>query len=100
MNRDTIIKIIYDALEEINRDFPLKERLQKSEQTVLFGDSGKLDSLGLVTLIVTCEEQLNTAFGSSITLADEKAMSLKRSPFRTIGTFADYCVSLLTEDSR
>lgn len=98
-SRDAIIKVIYGALEEINRSLPLGRRLQKSEQTILFGDAGQLDSLGLVLFIVTCEQRLNAAFASSISLADEKAISLRRSPFRTIGTFADYVLSLFSGDA-
>ena len=35
--------------------------------------------------------------GSGITIADEKAMSQERSPFRTIGTLVDYIDMLIND---
>jgi len=62
----------------------------------LFGQGGKLDSLGLVNLIVAVEAMVEDELDVTITLADEKAMSMKNSPFRTIQTLADY-INLLIE---
>jgi acyl carrier protein len=44
------------------------------------------------------EQNIEDEFDVSITIADEKAMSQKRSPFRTIGTLADYIDMLLREN--
>lgn len=61
--------------------------------TALFGESGLLDSVGLVSLLLAVEEEISGRFGVAIALADEKALSQKNSPFRTIGTLADYAVN-------
>jgi acyl carrier protein len=66
-------------------------------ETSLFGDNALLDSAALVSLLVEVEQQINDAVGTEILLADDRAMSQKRSPFRNIGTLADYAVVLLSE---
>jgi len=94
--RERVIQAIFSAVDEVNEQLPKEEQLEKSIDTVLFGGSGKLDSLGLVTLIVATEQKIEEQFGVTITIADEKAMSQKDSPLKTIGTLADY-ISLLLE---
>ena len=96
-NRKTIENLIINAVKEINEQLPQEQQLAKSTKTVLFGKDGKLDSLGLVNLLVTIEQNIEDVFDVSITIADERAMSQKRSPFRTIGTLADYIDMLLKE---
>jgi acyl carrier protein len=69
------------------------------ESTRLIGKSAVLDSMGLVTLIVDVEQQLEARYGVSIILADERAMSQARSPFASVGSLADYVCSLIEEQS-
>jgi len=97
-NRKTIENLIITSVKEINEQLPQEQQLGQSTKTVLFGKDGKLDSLGLVTLLVIIEQNIEDEFDVSITIADEKAMSQKRSPFRTIGTLADYIDMLLKEN--
>ncbi len=97
MDRERITQVIYAAIDEINQLRPQAERLEKSNDTVLLGISGKLDSLGLVNFIVATEMNLEEAFGVSLNLADDKAMSQEKSPFRTVGTLGDYIAGLLEE---
>ena len=97
-NRKTIENLIITSVKEINEQLPQEQQLGQSAKTVLFGKDGKLDSLGLVTLLVIIEQNIEDEFDVSITIADEKAMSQKRSPFRTIGTLADYIDMLLREN--
>lgn len=70
-----------------------------NDETRLFGRTGLLDSHGLVSLIVGVEERLFDDFGVSIAIADEKAMSMAKSPFRTVGILVDHTLSRLTEQS-
>jgi D-alanine--poly(phosphoribitol) ligase subunit 2 len=96
---EKVIQAIFDAMDEINEQRPESRQLEKSADTVLFGESGLLDSLGLVNLIVAVEQRLEDDFGVSVALADEKAMSRRSSPFRTVKTLADYAASLIGEDA-
>jgi len=94
---ERIIKVIYTAIKEENVMLPPERQLTPSTETILYGREGKLDSLGLVNLIVSTEQKIEEDFGVSITLADEKAMAERTSPFRTVQTLADYIARLLGE---
>lgn len=93
-----IIELIYSSIDEINKNRDAEKLIEKSEDTVIFGANSKLDSLGLVNLIVSLEEKVNDAFAKNITLADERAMSLEKSPFRTVRTLSDFILELLEYD--
>lgn len=95
--RKIIIDLIFKAVEELNQQLPKKQQLTKSAHSILFGRNGKLDSLGLVNLIVALEQNIEDELELSITLADERAMSQKHSPFRTVGSLADYTAMILEE---
>ena len=96
MTNEKVIQVIFDVVDDFNEQHPETE-LGRSGNTVLFGKSGKLDSLGLVSFIVATEQRLEEVLGISLTLADERAMSQKNSPFRTIGTLAEYISKILNE---
>ena len=64
---------------------------------MLFWKDGILDSLELVKLISDLEENIYRKFGKQITLADEKTMSQRISPFRTVKSLVNYIDKLLTE---
>jgi D-alanine--poly(phosphoribitol) ligase subunit 2 len=95
ISKTDIIEIIYQSIEEINR----QERIEipKNPQSQLFGRGSRLDSLGLVNLIVSVEEKINDKFGISISLADEKAMSQKNSPFLSVDSLAEYILQIIKE---
>ena len=74
--------------------------MEKSLTTVLYGEKGKLDSLGLVNLIVAVEQKIQDEFGLTITLATERAMSQENSPFRSVQSLLNYTTLLLEENVR
>jgi acyl carrier protein len=59
-------------------------------ETRLFGKDGLLDSMALVSLVMSLEQEIAEKFGAEIALADEKALSQKHSPFRTVGSLVSY----------
>jgi len=69
-----------------------------NDDTPIFGTKGNLDSLGLVSLLVNLEQNIEDKYGIPITIADEKAMSLKNSPFRTINTLSEYLNGIINEN--
>jgi len=99
IEKGKVLQTIFGVVDEINMELPEEQLMEKSEGFVLFGQSSKLDSLGLVTFIVAIEQKFQEDLGVTVTLADERAMSQKRSPFATIGTLADYVSSLLKENA-
>jgi hypothetical protein len=56
--------------------------------------------LALVSLIIEVEEKINDEFGVPITLADERALSQKNSPFLTLQTLTQYVSQLIDEHER
>ena len=93
-----LLETIYKSLDEINKNLNDAQHLIQDKNTVLFGKDGKLDSLGLVNLLVIIEHNIEDEFDVNIIIADERAMSQKHSPFKTIGTLADYIDMLLKEN--
>ena len=91
-----VIQLIFTAIEEINKEQGIEVPLDAS--TKFFGVGSSLDSLALVNLIVVIEQKVEDELNVSITIADERAMSQKHSPFRTIGSLADYIEMLLKEE--
>jgi acyl carrier protein len=63
-----------------------------TRDTALFGPTGLLDSVGLVSLVLAVEQEVSERFGVAVALADEKALSQRHSPFRSVGTLVDYAV--------
>jgi D-alanine--poly(phosphoribitol) ligase subunit 2 len=90
-----ITAIILEALNDIESDIPLIE--DQIDETPLYGAQGILDSLDLVNLIVAIESMINDKLNFVITLADEKAMSQKRSPFQSVGSLAQYIDDIMQE---
>ena len=94
---DNIYKSIYKSIEEVNSQMSKDEQLIKSPDTVLYGESSSIDSIGLINIIVTVEQNIEDDFEKSITLADQKAMSQKQSPFKTVESLAKYIQILIEE---
>jgi D-alanine--poly(phosphoribitol) ligase subunit 2 len=87
---DRILPLILAAAREMNEQLENKIPLENGPEAPLFGAQGVLDSLGLVTLLVAVEQAIEEAFGIPLVLADEKALSRGKSPFRTVGALAQY----------
>jgi acyl carrier protein len=99
INRSEIAELVMDGLRdtlEINGN----SVAGISEETYLIGRDAVLDSMGLVTLVVDLEQQVEDEFNAAIVLADERAMSQRNSPFRSIGSLADYICRLIEEQNQ
>lgn len=94
-----VVKLIVAQASELNQQMVHKIPVEQGVDAPLYGSQGTLDSVGLVTLIVAVEQAIEDELDATITLADEKAMSQKNSPFQTIGTLANYIVNLLNEEN-
>jgi acyl carrier protein len=92
---DVLVEGVRSRLEEAGE--PPAEAL--GEDTRLVGERAVIGSLALVSLIVELEQTVEDEFGIAVTLADERALSQTKSPFRTVGTLADYTARLLAEQA-
>ena len=87
---ENIVAAIYRAVDWINGELPPDRLLIKARETRLLGSQSVLDSMHLVSLIVAIEREVEDIFGVTLTLVDERALSMKESPFRSIQSLADY----------
>jgi|ETNmetMinimDraft_27_1059897.scaffolds.fasta_scaffold87923_2 acyl carrier protein len=90
-----ISELINLSINQLNDQGGGNYLIGTSPEDDLFGGNSPLDSLGLVSFLVILEQNIQDTFEKSITIADEKALSFKNSPFKKIGTLADYISTLL-----
>jgi acyl carrier protein len=95
--RNIAYDIVVESLNEVFAQAGTAPPAAITEDTVLVGNEAVIDSLGVVSLIVEVEQRLEGSHGVSVTLANDKAMSAKNSPFRTVGVLADHAVSMAAE---
>ncbi|MBI5571096.1 MAG: acyl carrier protein [Desulfomonile tiedjei] len=93
MTRDDVVEVLLGCLSVLAQEEPDRFKLDLSEETILFGYDAGLDSLGLVMLLLSVEEALHARHGVSVPLMDERALSQRHSPFRTVRTLTDYIIA-------
>ncbi|HYP99754.1 MAG TPA: hypothetical protein VER96_13860 [Polyangiaceae bacterium] len=99
IERTAALNIVYASLQEVFAQTGMDAPAALTEDTVLVGKDAVLDSLGVVSLIVEVEQRVEGEHGASVTLANDKAMSQRNSPFRTVGVLTDHVVAMVAEVS-
>ena len=93
-----VLDIIINSVHEINQNLDDKLPVEQGVLCPLYGDAMALDSISLVSLIVTIEQRLEDQFRIPLILASEKAMSRRNSPFLTIGSLTNYVLECIKEE--
>ena len=83
---DPIDPLLRAALRDLAVELGQPGLATVTDDTRLFGPQSPLDSMALVSLIADLEARVATELGRNIVLADERAMSQVRSPFRTVAS--------------
>ena len=96
--REEMIRLIIETADELDED-EIGVSNDFTADTVLFGENGVLDSMGLVTLIVAVEQAIEDQYDKAVGLADEKAMSQARSPYRSVASLAEYAAGQMDTGS-
>ncbi|EES88876.1 hypothetical protein [Helicobacter canadensis] len=91
--QEIIIEILRSLADELEND-NLKN---PSLETKIYGIEGNLDSLALVSFIADLESELSEKLNIDMVLADEKAMSMRNSPFKDVESLANYITKKLQE---
>ena len=65
-------KIIFDQLDNLNKNRPKKFKNRKKINTHLTGSKTDLDSVELIGFLVSLEEKINVSFKKKIKIIDEK----------------------------
>ena len=84
-----VLDVVLQAMRTVNLARDPAAQLVVSADAAIFGPASPLDSLGLVALLLDIEEGLQ-ALGYGVTLSDERAVSQKRSPFRSVRSLVEY----------
>lgn len=93
--KNEILDVIVQTIESYNKlTTEPKIQFTSTGSALLFDPKSSLDSLGLVTLILNLEDNLSEKCGLNITLADDRAMSQKNSPFRSTESLTEYIYNL------
>ena len=95
--KNKVIKTILETINEYNDGLSKNDQISSNLDSSIYGGSSNLDSMGLVSFIVGLEQSIEDKFDQSISLADEKAMSQKSSPYKNINSLADYILKLLVK---
>ena len=98
LDRSAIAALVLASLNDVlaQADEPPAET--PGEETHLVGRRAVLDSLGMVTLIVDLEQRIEEEYDVALTLADDRAMSQKNSPFLSVRSLTDYICTLVEEE--
>lgn len=97
LESSTAQELVIASLREVlaQNDMPVPEAI--NGDTVLVGKDAALDSLGVVSLIVEVEQRLEAEHSISVILANDKAMSQRNSPFRTVGVLTEHLLATALE---
>jgi hypothetical protein len=86
-------EVVLQSLSAANLARDPSSQLVVSADAPIFGPESPLDSLGLVALLLDIEEGLQ-AIGCNVVLSDERAMSERRSPFRSVPALVAYVCAI------
>jgi acyl carrier protein len=86
---DVAFQLVKTAVQELAVELGYDNLRDVAPATELFGGADGIDSLTLVRLVAEIERSAEAKFRRNVVLADEQAMSRRRSPFRTVGTLAE-----------
>ena len=95
MTEKEVEQLIIEALNELNDEFPDDEKIIINSDAILFGKDSQIDSLSLVSLIVSIESKLCSILDRDLSLTDDRAMTRSESPFLNVQTLKSYILEIV-----
>lgn len=92
-----IESLVIKSVQMLAKDFEIDALTEPTTDSLLYGEGGPLDSMALVNLVADIEDALSEEYSVSVSLTDEKALSAKRSPFRSVGNLRDAIAERLAQ---
>ena len=89
-SKDFILELIYRVIDEHNNLNPKELKIEKSEETILIGQKGNLDSLAFLTFLVEVESIVKKNIDENIVIIDEILFSEENGPYNTIASLSEY----------
>ena len=87
--------IVVEEVEAIAKELGVSSSI--TDETVLYGSGGILNSLALVRLIVALEERILAETNKTVILVDDKVLSATRSPFRNLEALNSFVKDKMNE---
>ena len=97
-SRDEVKEAVFAALEAFNDSQEDSKKVEIDEATPLMGGQAVLESIGLVSLIMEIEQQVQEKLQRNVSLTSEKAMAARVSPFRRVRTLIDFIAEELSDE--
>lgn len=92
-----IESLVIESVRMLAKDFEIDALSGAKADNLLYGEGAPLDSMALVNLIADVEDAVAEKYGATVTLADERALSAQRSPFRSVANLAEAIKERLPE---
>jgi acyl carrier protein len=89
-------EVVFSAIDHVNELLPDSSAVAKSPDEPLAGVGSKLDSMGIVNLIVAVEEEVVRQCGAQISLADLRGKGAS-DPLETVGSLVRYLEGALAK---
>ena len=93
--KEQVREILTAVIGEINEELEYETLKKIEDKTPLFGGDDGIDSISLARLISDIELAISEKMNRKVILADEKAMSVRNSPYRTVGTLTEFILARL-----
>ena len=90
ITKPELIDTVFRVIDEFNKLSPPESQLSKDLSTVLLGERGVLDSLGIINLIVAIEEGIFTDLGHQVVVLDEAALVEPEGVYRSVGSLTEW----------
>ncbi|CAH1205157.1 hypothetical protein [Paenibacillus sp. JJ-223] len=87
---ETLARIVLESCHELNAYGRGGIPVELGLHAPLYGRNGRLDSLGLVSLLAVVEQEVEDRYGISVALTEMAAASMPESPYRTVGSLVGY----------
>jgi acyl carrier protein len=91
------LDIVTSVVREMSAELSYPSLRDAGAETPLFGGAHGIDSLSLVRIVAEVERKTEERLGKRVVLADERAMSRRSSPFRTVSTLAELLAERMRE---
>jgi len=91
---EKVQRIVGESIAELNAQRTEDSQLSFDENFILFGEGGRLDSLGLVQLIVALEQRCESDFGVRPNLTTNLEQMEENPPFSSIKNLCLYLTTI------
>jgi acyl carrier protein len=93
--QNEVIDIVYAAIRELNYQLSEESKLTEELNTIIVGEGGGLDSLGLVMLLVNIEQALFEKKKLTVSLLDELTTEhTGEHPFHSVNSLVCWIVEI------